>query len=42
MQGGSAKGEYMSDKYDDEIIEEEMDDEDDHEPEKFCSLCHRS
>ena len=32
----------MSDKYDDEIIEEEMDDEDDHEPEKFCSLCHRS
>ena len=42
MQGGSAKGEYMSDKYGDEIIEEEMDDEDDHEPEKFCSLCHRS
>ena len=42
MQGGSAKGEYMSDKYDDEIIEEEMDDEDDHEQEKFCSLCHRS
>ncbi len=42
MQDGSAKGEYMSDKYDDEIIEEEMDDEDDHEPEKFCSLCHRS
>ena len=42
MQGGSAKGEYMSDKYYDEIIEEEMDDEDDHEPEKFCSLCHRS
>ena len=32
----------MSDKYGDEIIEEEMDDEDDHEPEKFCSLCHRS
>ena len=32
----------MSDKYDDEIIEEELDDEDDHEPEKFCSLCHRS
>ena len=29
MQDGSAKGEYMSDKYDDEIIEEEMDDEDD-------------
>ena len=42
VQDGSAKGEYMSDKYDDEIIEEEMDDEDDHEPEKFCSLCHRS
>ena len=42
MQGDSAKGEYMSDKYDDEIIEEEMDDEDDHEQEKFCSLCHRS
>ena len=42
VQGGSAKGEYMSDKYDDEIIEEEMNDEDDHEPEKFCSLCHRS
>ena len=32
----------MSDKYDDEIIEEELDDENDHEPEKFCSLCHRS
>ena len=35
----------MSDKYDDEIIEEEIrdqDDDDKHEPEKFCTLCRRS
>ena len=35
----------MSDKYDDEIIEEEIRDQDDddrHEPEKFCTLCRRS
>ena len=40
----------MSDKYDDEIIEEEIreeeirdqDDDDRHEPEKFCTLCRRS
>ena len=34
----------MSDKYDDEIIEEEIRDQDDddrHEPEKFCTLCRR-
>ena len=34
----------MSDKYDDEIIEEEIRDQDDdrYEPEKFCTLCRRS
>ena len=36
----------MTDKYNDEIIEEEnqdIDDQtDDYEPEKFCTLCHRS
>lgn len=36
----------MTDKYNDEIIEEENQDTDDqtddYEPEKFCTLCHRS
>ena len=35
----------MSDKYNDDIIEEEIQNEDDdnkHEPEKFCTLCRRS
>ena len=35
----------MSDKYNDDIIEEEIQNEDDdnkYEPEKFCTLCHRS
>ena len=35
----------MSDKYNDDIIEEEIQDEDDdnkYEPEKFCTLCRRS
>ena len=36
----------MTDKYNDEIIDEENQDTDDqtddYEPEKFCTLCHRS
>ena len=35
----------MSDKYNDDIIEEEIQNEDDdnkYEPEKFCTLCRRS
>ena len=40
------KGVYMTDKYNDEIIDEENQDTDDqtddYEPEKFCTLCHRS
>ena len=44
------KGEFknfMTDKYEDEILEGEVSDteeqeEDRHEPEKYCTLCHRS
>ncbi len=36
----------MSDKYDDEILEGEVSEDDDqeerHEPEKYCTLCHRA
>ena len=36
----------MTDKYDDEILEGEISEDDEqeedrHEPEKYCTLCHR-
>jgi ATP-dependent Clp protease ATP-binding subunit ClpX len=38
---------YMADKYEDEILEGEVSDDDDQEenkkePEKYCTLCHRA